>query len=81
MFNIVTSGHDSTVTVTTTMSTEVTTGAGGTVESATVIGAIDVCPDPGGISAGESMGPVDVSSRRAARFTDDTSVKTTSTFF
>jgi hypothetical protein len=52
-FNIVTSGHDSTVTVTTTMSTEVTTGAGGTTESATVVGQIDVCPDPGGLSRGD----------------------------
>jgi hypothetical protein len=64
-FNIVTSGHDSTVVVTTTMRTEVTTGAGGTVESASVIGSIDVCPDPGGISAGDIVVVLDGSAGSA----------------
>jgi hypothetical protein len=51
-FNTQTSGHDSVVTVTTTLSSDLTTGSGSTRESAYVAGAIDVCPDPGGISRG-----------------------------
>jgi hypothetical protein len=50
--NITTSGHDSVVTVTTTMSSEVTTGAGTTRESAYVAASADVCPDPGGVARG-----------------------------
>ncbi len=51
-FNIVSSVSGSKATVTTTISSEVTTGTGSTTETAYVAATIDVCPDPGGLSHG-----------------------------